>query len=87
MARIPPVGGWKGALLRRGSRASRPLMRRMMGIDRAEPFEPVALAAHSGWIAQAHGFYELALARSRSADFKLKEIARMRAGTLHGCPW
>jgi hypothetical protein len=87
MARIEPARGWKGALLRRGSRLSRPLVRRFMGIDSDEPLEPVALAAHAGWVAQAHGFYETALFRSRSADFKLKELARMRAGTLHGCPW
>ena len=49
--------------------------------------EPLKIMAHRRWIMFADGFFETALQRSNSADFKLKELARMKASSLAGCPW
>jgi hypothetical protein len=31
--------------------------------------------------------FEFGLRRSRSLDFKLKQLARVKTSTLTGCPW
>jgi len=49
--------------------------------------EPLAIAAHHGWIMQAVGAYEFALGRSRSVEARLKVLAELKAAALIGCPF
>jgi hypothetical protein len=49
--------------------------------------EPLTVMAHRRWIMFADGFFETALQRSNAVDFKLKELARLKASSLAGCPW
>lgn len=49
--------------------------------------EPLAVAAHHGWIFQGYGAYEFALDRARLVDAKLKVLAEIKAATLVGCPF
>ena len=60
---------------------------KLTGRRSAPALEPYAVAAHRPWIMQAQGFFELALMWSRRLDPRVKELARMRVGTIHGCPW
>ena len=87
MARIGAPAGWRTKVMAAAARASRPLVRRFAGLDTAEPMTPLVLASHAPAIAQVHGLFELALFRSKATDFRLRELVRMRVGTLHGCPW
>lgn len=87
MARIAAVAGTRGAILRTLARASRPIMRRMAGVDTDEVMEPFALAGHSPWVLQAQSTFEIGLTRLKALDPRLRELARIRTATVHGCPW
>lgn len=54
---------------------------------RSGTIEPLKLMAHRRWIMFADGFFETALQRSKAADPKLKELARLKASGLVGCLW
>ena len=47
----------------------------------------VDVMAHVPLVAGGYGLLEIALARSRAVDPRLAELARLRAATIHGCPW
>ena len=49
--------------------------------------EPLAIAAHHRWIAQAYGAYEFALDRARLVDKRLKALGSIKTATLIGCPF
>lgn len=49
--------------------------------------EPVRIMAHRSLVMSAYGSMELALMYSRALDPRIKELARARVGTIHGCPW
>ncbi|HEV2176008.1 MAG TPA: hypothetical protein VGW33_02215 [Terriglobia bacterium] len=49
--------------------------------------EPLTVAAHHPSISWGSGMFELALARSRRVDAKLKALAGIKAATLVGCPF
>jgi hypothetical protein len=49
--------------------------------------EPARILAHRPLLMASYGIFEMSLLRSRALDLRVKELARMRAGMLHGCPW
>lgn len=49
--------------------------------------EPARLLAHRPLLMMAYGSFEQGLLWSRALDPRVKELARHRAGALHGCPW
>lgn len=49
--------------------------------------EPVLILAHRPLLMSAYGSMEMALMWSRTLDPRVKELARARVGTIHGCPW
>jgi alkylhydroperoxidase family enzyme len=53
----------------------------------AEAPEPTRILAHRPLLMASSGAFEMSLLRSRALDLRVKELARMRAGMLHGCPW
>lgn len=52
-----------------------------------EPPAGLDVMAHVPLVAGGYGMLEIALARSRAVDPGLAELARLRAATIHGCPW
>jgi alkylhydroperoxidase family enzyme len=53
----------------------------------AEPPAGLDVLAHVPLAAGGYGMLEAALARSRAVHPRLAELARLRAATIHGCPW
>jgi hypothetical protein len=53
----------------------------------AEAPEPARILAHRPLLMASYGAFEMSLLRSRALDARVKELARMRAGMLHSCPW
>jgi hypothetical protein len=49
--------------------------------------EPIAVAAHHGWILTGYGAYEFALERATRVAAKLKVLAELKTGALVGCPF
>lgn len=84
MARIDAVPE-RGLTARSIYWAARRTTRRILGRDTLT--EPVGILAHHPWIARAYGMLELTLLRSRAADVHLRELARLRTGSIVGCPW
>lgn len=60
---------------------------RITGQRVADAPEPVRVMAHRPLLMSAYGSMEMALMLSRALDPRLKELARYRVGTIHGCPW
>jgi hypothetical protein len=80
MARIEGVPPRRAGLL---VRLVYRLSRRMIG----KVPEPLAIAAHNGWILQGYTGYEFALGRARRVDARLKVLAELKAAALVGCPF
>ena len=80
MARINGVPKERAGLL---VRIAYWLSRRMVG----KVPEPLTVTAHHPWIFRAYGAYEVALARARRVDPKLKSLASLKAATRIGCPF
>ncbi|MGH2694098.1 MAG: hypothetical protein ACRDJJ_04705 [Actinomycetota bacterium] len=53
----------------------------------AEAPKPARILAHRPLLMASYGAFETSLLRSRALDHRVKRLARMRAGMLHGCPW
>ncbi len=66
---------------------SRWLTERITARHLAEAPEPIRILAHRPLLLCAYGAMEMGLMWSRSVDPRLKELARAKAGTIHGCPW
>lgn len=49
--------------------------------------EPVRVLGHRPLLMSAYGSMEMAMMWSRALDPRLKELARARVSTIHGCPW
>ena len=49
--------------------------------------EPLAVAAHHGWVLAGYGAYEFALERAARVDARLKVLAELKAGAMVGCPF
>jgi hypothetical protein len=49
--------------------------------------DPLRILARNRWILAAAGTFETIIARAKSTDHKLKELAQIKAATMIGCPW
>jgi len=88
MARIEGIKGRKAPFwLKALYRFSRRTARKVTGNREAGEPEPMTVLAHRRWLMAAYGLFETGLRRSRSLDFKLKQLARVKTSTLTGCPW
>ena len=88
MARIEGLKGRKAPFwLKALYRFSRRTAQKLTGNREAGVPEPVTVLAHRRWLLSAYGMFEFGLRRSRSLDFKLKQLARLKTSTLTGCPW
>ncbi|HEV2754497.1 MAG TPA: hypothetical protein VG318_01815 [Actinomycetota bacterium] len=72
--------------LRAQKAATRRTLSKMLRRDVEAP-AGVDVMAHVPMVAGGYGMLEIALARSRAVDPRLAELARLRAATIHGCPW
>jgi hypothetical protein len=43
--------------------------------------------SHSKWVVAATGLFDMAFAKAKRAELKLKELAQIKAATMIGCPW
>ncbi len=80
MARIEGVEKSKGSLL---VRLAYWRTRRQFG----RVPEPLAVVAHHPWLSKGYGAFEMAFARSRLVDVRLKLLAQIKAAALIGCPF
>jgi hypothetical protein len=88
MARIEGVRPRKLSLfLRPALRIARFTAGRLTKRRMAQAPEPARILAHRSLLLASYGAFEMSLLRSRALDLRVKELARMRAGMLHGCPW
>jgi alkylhydroperoxidase family enzyme len=73
--------------LRPALRIARSTTARLTKRRMAEAPEPARILAHRPLLMASYGAFEMSLLRSRALDARVKELARMRAGMLHSCPW
>lgn len=88
MARISPLSVNEAPLwVRPAYWIARRTVKQLTGHQTEGAITPLAVTAHNRWVMSAYSFFETALQRSRRVDVKLKELARLKASTLTGCPW
>jgi len=49
--------------------------------------DPLRVMARNGRVLAAVGVFETIIAKAKSADHKLKELAQIKAATMIGCPF
>jgi hypothetical protein len=77
----------KGLLIRILYFGARRTVGKILRRRRAPVTEPVQIMAHNPWVLIGSGAMEMALQRGSSVSFRLRELARLKAGTVAGCFW